>query len=179
MDWSWGRAAEIIGTISAFGVLGSIARASMGNWHGLRNPWVIGWLVLMICSWITLGLLTGGMLPLPISERSVVRTVILVVLVLSLTTPFMAVWAGFRHQDRIDRILGISGREDLTHKRGDIEAALIREHVESIRDLDTLRAVQPIIARTGGAPQYPWLTPEWLEDRIEGIRLGRIDRMTG
>lgn len=179
MDWSWGRAAEIIGTISAFGVLGSLARASMGSWRGLRNPWVLGWLVLMVCSWLALGLLTGGALPLPSGERAVMLNVLLVVLMLACTTPLMAMWAGFRHQHRIDCRLGIFGREELTHKDSDAEAALIRAHVESIRDLDTLRAVQPIIAQTGGAPQFDWLTPEWLEERIEAIRLGRIGRTTG
>jgi hypothetical protein len=129
----------------------------------------------MICSWLALGLLTRGPLPLPFSERSIMRNATFVILMLAFTTPFMVMWAGFRHQHRIDRLLGIFGREELTHEDSDAEATLIREHVESIRDLEVLRAVQPVIARTGGAPQFVWLTPEWLEERIEAIRLGRID----
>jgi hypothetical protein len=178
MDWSWGRAAELAATISAFGALASMARASMGSWRGLRNPWVRGWLALASCSILALVLLSGGVLPLPTIDRSILRNLLLVVMILALTTPFMAVWAGFRHQHRIDRILGVFGREEIMDADSDAEAALIREHAEALRDLDTLRELQPIVARTGGAPQYPWLTPEWLEDRIEGIRLGRIDRMT-
>lgn len=179
MDWSWGRAAEIAATLSAFGALASVARSSMGSQRGFRNPWVIGWLTLTLCLIVMFILLNTGVLRIPSSDRSIVRGFLFGSMLLAFITPFLAVWAGFRHQHRIDRILGVLGREEMMHDDSEVETALIREHVEGIRDLDTLRSLRPVIARTRGAPQYDWLTPEWLEERIEAIRIGRITRNTG
>ncbi len=175
MEFSFGRIPELAGMLTSVSAVAVFARAAMGSWRGLRNPWVIGWM--LVVALMAFAVLTFEMLPPFIRQATPVRAMFLGVVLLGVAAPWLALWAGLRHQHRIDRILGVIGREGVPNEASDVAAALIRHHVESIRDLDTLRRLQPAVARTNGAPQYDWLTPAWIEDRIEAIRLARIGRV--
>jgi hypothetical protein len=134
----------------------------IGGRRAFRNPWVYGSLLLGLVG--SAGLLGLSSL-LRDSSHELSDWLGDFSFALLLCGTGWAWAAGMRRVEAVNKLLGDAAPDDANTKPYDAEADEMAVHMGPER----LAALHSLIAPLGGAPGYEWLTPEWVDARLERL----------
>ena len=140
-----------------------------GIWHmiggrrAFRNPWVYGSLLLGLVG--SAGLLGLSFL-LRDSSHELSDWLGDFSFALLLCGAGWAWAAGMRRLEAVNKLLGDAAPDDASTQPYDDDA----DEMAVLMGSERLAALHSLIAPLGGAPGYAWLTPEWVDARLDRLR---------
>lgn len=161
---------SFLGTAVAVWSAGAIWWTLIGGRRGLRNRWVWGLIVVGVLGLVAAFLeafrqdrVHEGLA----SPRPGGLTAIIIIGGMSLAVIGLgwSVLAAIRRDRRIGMLLRFPEMEIDPETAGDDD--FIREQAEALALRPNMEALLKLIEPTGGAPEYDWLTPEWVREQLQ------------